>query len=43
MGDIATLRFESERELYNRAKELDLRGRSGMTKPQLAEAIRSRS
>ena len=29
-------------ELYNRAKELDVSGRSGMTKPELVKAIRAK-
>ncbi|CAN5591667.1 hypothetical protein BH23CHL8_BH23CHL8_20910 [soil metagenome] len=29
-------------DLYNRARQLDIAGRSGMSKPQLVEAIRRR-
>jgi hypothetical protein len=38
-----TLEARSKQELYNRAKELNVEGRSGMTKDELARAIRARS
>ena len=38
-----SLEARSKRELYNRAKELDLEGRSRMTKDELVDAIRRRS
>jgi len=34
------LEARSKRELYNRAKELDIEGRSGMSKDELVRAIR---
>lgn len=37
------LEARSKQELYNRAKELDIEGRSGMSKDELARAIRKRS
>lgn len=37
------LEERTRRELYNRAKELDISGRSDMTKDELVSAIRSRS
>jgi hypothetical protein len=37
------LEDRSKEELYNRAKELDISGRSGMTKPALIKAIRERT
>ena len=37
------LEARSKRELYNRAKELDVEGRSQMTKDELVDAIRRRS
>lgn len=36
------LEARTKDELYNRAKELDIEGRSGMTKDELVEAIRDR-
>jgi hypothetical protein len=36
------LEDRTRRELYNRAKELNIDGRSGMTKSQLVRAIRQR-
>jgi hypothetical protein len=36
------LEDRTRRELYNRAKELDIDGRSGMSKSQLIRAIRQR-
>ncbi len=33
----------TKQELYNRARELDISGRSEMTKAELVDAIRSRS
>ncbi len=36
------LQDRTRRELYNRAKELGIDGRSGMTKSQLIRAIRQR-
>ncbi len=36
------LEERSRDELYNRARELKVRGRSGMSKPELIDAIRSR-
>ena len=38
-----SLEARSKQELYNRAKELDLAGRSSMTKDELARAIRRHS
>ena len=38
-----SLQARSKRELYNRAKELDVEGRSQMTKDELVSAIRRRS
>ena len=38
-----SLETRSKQELYNRAKELDVEGRSGMSKDELARAIRRRS
>ena len=38
-----SLEARSKQELYNRAKELDVEGRSGMSKDELVRAIRSRS
>ena len=38
-----SLEARSRQELYNRAKELDVEGRSGMSKDELVRAIRSRS
>ncbi len=38
-----SLEARSKQELYNRAKELDVDGRSGMSKDELVRAIRSRS
>ena len=38
-----SLEARSKQELYNRAKELDVEGRSAMSKDQLARAIRKRS
>ena len=38
-----TLESRSKRQLYNRAKELDIDGRSQMTKSELVSAIRTRS
>ena len=37
------LEARSKQELYNRAKELDVDGRSSMSKDELVRAIRSRS
>ena len=37
------LEARSKQELYNRAKELDVAGRSSMSKDELARAIRDRS
>lgn len=37
------LEARSKQELYNRAKELDVEGRSGMSKDELVRAIRRRS
>ncbi len=37
-----SLEERTRRELYNRAKELDIEGRSGMSKSQLVRAIRQR-
>ncbi|HEX6589932.1 MAG TPA: Rho termination factor N-terminal domain-containing protein [Longimicrobiales bacterium] len=37
------LEARSKRELYNRAKQLDVEGRSQMTKDELVDAIRRRS
>lgn len=37
------LESRTRRELYNRAKELDIEGRSGMSKSQLIRAIRQRT
>jgi plasmid stabilization system protein ParE len=37
-----SLEDRTRRELYNRAKELDIDGRSGMSKAQLVRAIRQR-
>ncbi|MGH7794348.1 MAG: Rho termination factor N-terminal domain-containing protein [Candidatus Binatia bacterium] len=37
------LEQRSKRELYNRAQELDIEGRSKMKKAQLVRAIRSRT
>lgn len=39
----ASLESRSKKELYNRAKELDIARRSEMTKQQLVQAIRKRS
>jgi hypothetical protein len=36
------LESRTRRELYNRAKDLDIRGRSDMTKSELVSAIRRR-
>lgn len=36
------LEDRTRRQLYNRAKELDIDGRSGMSKSQLVRAIRQR-
>lgn len=42
-GDPSTrLEDRTRRQLYNRAKELDIDGRSGMSKSQLVRAIRQR-
>ena len=38
-----SLEARSKRELYNRAKELDVEGRSGMSKDELVREIRRRS
>ena len=38
-----SLEARSKQELYNRAKELDVEGRSSMSKDELAKAIRRRS
>ena len=38
-----SLEARSKRELYNRSKELDIEGRSRMTKDELVDAIRHRS
>ena len=38
-----SLEARSKQELYNRAKELDVEGRSGMSKDELVRAIRDRS
>lgn len=38
-----SLEARSKQELYNRAKELDVEGRSGMSKDELVRAIRRRS
>ncbi|MGP1273710.1 MAG: Rho termination factor N-terminal domain-containing protein [Phycisphaerales bacterium] len=38
----ASLEERTKRELYNRAKELDIDGRSAMSKSQLVRAIRQR-
>jgi len=38
-----SLEARSKRELYNRAKQLDVEGRSGMSKDELVDAIRRRS
>lgn len=38
-----SLEARSKQELYNRAKELDIEGRSGMKKDELVRAIRDRS
>ena len=38
-----SLEARSKRELYNRARELDVEGRSSMSKDELARAIRRRS
>jgi hypothetical protein len=38
-----SLEARSKQELYNRAKELDIEGRSAMSKDELARAIRKRS
>ena len=38
-----SLEARSKQELYNRAKELDVEGRSGMSKDELVRAIRKRS
>ena len=37
-----SLEARSKRELYNRAKELDVEGRSSMSKDELVRAIRDR-
>ena len=37
-----SLEERSRQELYNRAKDLDIAGRSKMSKPQLVRAIRKR-
>ena len=37
------LEARSKQELYNRAKELEVEGRSAMSKDELARAIRKRS
>ena len=37
-----SLEERTRRELYNRAKQLHIEGRSGMTKDQLVRAIRKR-
>ncbi len=37
-----SLEARSKRELYNRAKELDVEGRSAMSKDELVRAIRDR-
>ncbi|MGE0328948.1 MAG: Rho termination factor N-terminal domain-containing protein [Polyangiaceae bacterium] len=37
-----SLESRSKRELYNRAKQLEIEGRSRMTKAQLVRAIRDR-
>lgn len=42
-GGSGELRERTKRELYDRAKELDIPGRSGMTKEELIEAIRRAS
>jgi hypothetical protein len=39
----APLEERTRDELYNRARQLGIRGRSSMTKSELVEAIRSRS
>ncbi len=38
----STLEQRTRKQLYNRARELNIRGRSNMTKSQLISAIRSR-
>ena len=38
-----SLEARSKRELYNRARELDVEGRSAMSKDELVRAIRGRS
>ena len=38
-----SLEARSKQELYNRAKDLDIEGRSGMSKDELVRAIRRRS
>lgn len=38
-----SLEARSKQELYNRAKELDVEGRSAMSKDELVKAIRKRS
>ena len=38
----AGLENRTKQELYNRAKELDISGRSSMTRDELAKAIRKR-
>lgn len=38
----ASLEDRSKRELYNRAQELDIAGRSRMSKSELVKAVRSR-
>jgi hypothetical protein len=37
-----SLEERTRRELYNRAKQLHIEGRSGMTKAELVRAIRKR-
>jgi plasmid stabilization system protein ParE len=37
-----SLEDRTRKELYNRARELDIEGRSGMSKSELIEAIRRR-
>ena len=38
----SSLEDRSKRELYNRAKDMDIEGRSKMTKDELVDAIRGR-